>query len=102
MYPADGVKVRWAARHGAWRLGLRFAFTRRIAGNAAKIALVVGTLLNAINQGGPVLAGEGVSVAHLALNYLVPYGVATYSAVRLRLQQLAIERAQANRQNSPS
>lgn len=75
---------------------MRFALTRRIAGNAAKIALVVGTLLNAINQGGAVLAGDGVSLAHLALNYLVPYAVATFSAVQLRLQQLERARRDAD------
>lgn len=84
------------ARHGVWRLALRFALTRRIAGNAAKIALVVGTLLNAINQGRAVLVGDGVSVVHLALNYLVPYGVATYSAVQLRLQQIELARREAD------
>lgn len=94
--------MRTPARHGTWRLGLRLAVTRRIAGNAAKIALVVGTLLNAINQGSALLAWEGVSVVHLALNYLVPYGVATYSAVRLRLQQLENERIQADRRAAPS
>lgn len=87
---------RLPARHGVWRLALRFALTRRIAGNAAKIALVVGTLLNAINQGGAVLAGDGVSLAHLALNYLVPYAVATFSAVQLRLQQLERARRDAD------
>lgn len=87
---------RRPARHGVWRLALRFALTRRIAGNAAKIALVVGTLLNAINQGGAVLAGGDISLAHLALNYLVPYAVATYSAVQLRLQQLELARGDAD------
>ncbi len=87
---------RLPARHGVWRLALRFALTRRIAGNAAKIALVVGTLLNAINQGGAVLAGGDISLVHLALNYLVPYAVATYSAVQLRLQQLELARGDAD------
>lgn len=72
-----------------WRLALQFAGSRRIVVNATKIAAVVGTLLNGINQGAALLDGEAISVAHLLLNYLVPYSVATYSAVRLSLQQTA-------------
>jgi len=72
-----------------WRLALRFARSRRIVINATKIAAVVGTLLNGINQGAALLDGQAISVTHLVLNYLVPYSVATYSAVRLRLQQTA-------------
>ncbi len=76
-------------RSGVWRLAMRFASSRRIVVNATKIAAVVGTLLNGINQGGALLDGQAISVAHLLLNYLVPYSVATYSAVRLSLQQTA-------------
>lgn len=55
-------------------------FSARIARNAVRIALVVGTLLNLINQGEAILYGPGVSWPHLLLNYLVPYLVASYSA----------------------
>ncbi len=78
-----------AGRSAGWRLALQFAGSRRIVVNATKIAAVVGTLLNGINQGAALLDGQGVSVTHLLLNYLVPYSVATYSAVRLSLQQTA-------------
>jgi len=78
---------------GVWRLAMKFASSRRIVVNATKIAAVVGTLLNGINQGGALLDGQAISVAHLLLNYLVPYSVATYSAVRLSLQQTATKRS---------
>ena len=61
---------------------LRAALSRRIASSALCISLVVGTVLNLINQGGSILSGSGVSWLHLLLNYLVPYCVATYSAVK--------------------
>jgi hypothetical protein len=50
---------------------------------ALGIALVVGTMLFAINQLDVVLRGEVtfVIVAKTALTYLVPYGVSTYSAL---------------------
>lgn len=70
-----------------WRQGLRLAVSRRIAGNALRICLVVGTILNLINQGPALWAGQRPGLLHLLLNFLVPYAVATYSAVHLRLQQ---------------
>lgn len=70
-----------------WKRGLRLAASRRIAGNALRICLVVGTILNLINHGPTLLSGRLPGLAHLLLNFLVPYAVATYSAVRLHLQQ---------------
>jgi len=61
---------------------LRAALTRRIATSALRISLVVGTALNAINQGGAIFGDAAVSWIHVLLNYLVPYCVATYSAAR--------------------
>jgi hypothetical protein len=50
---------------------------------AVGVALVVGTILFAINQLDAVLRGEltFVLAAKVALTYLVPYCVSTYSAV---------------------
>lgn len=61
---------------------LRAALSRRIAVSALRIALVVGTVLNAINQAPALLDGAGISWPHLVLNYLVPYCVASYSAAK--------------------
>jgi hypothetical protein len=49
--------------------------SRHIALNALKIELVVGTLLNLINQGVQLLQGDHVSIFHLLLNHLVPCSV---------------------------
>jgi len=46
------------------------------------VSLVVGTLLNLINQAGPVLNGAPLSWPHLLLNYLVPFCVSSYSAAK--------------------
>lgn len=50
---------------------------------ALGVALVVGTILFAINQLDAVLRGELTLViaAKIALTYLVPYCVSTYSAL---------------------
>lgn len=51
-----------------------------IVATAIRVALVVGTLLNLINQGPELLSHVGISWHKIAMNYLVPYCVATYSA----------------------
>ena len=66
---------------------LRIACSRRIVMNALRIALLVGSVLNLVNQGGAILAGSGVSWLHLVLNYAVPYCVASYSAARNQMTQ---------------
>lgn len=57
----------------------------RIAKNALRVALVVGSVLNVINQGGAIMAGGGIDWFRLLLNYLVPYCVASYSAARYEM-----------------
>jgi hypothetical protein len=55
---------------------------KQIVINSIKVALFVGTLLNLINQGKEIWLGLDISWGHVALNYLVPYCVATYSAAK--------------------
>ena len=66
-----------------WRL----AFSRRIIVNAIKVALTVGTVLNLINQGEAFLHWSGISWWHVALNYVTPYCVATWSAAKNELDR---------------
>ncbi len=54
---------------------------------AAKVALVVGTLLNVINQGGHLADGLPLSWLQIVLNYLVPFCVSSYSAARSELNR---------------
>lgn len=61
---------------------LRTARAAHIVRNAFKVALVVGTILNLINQGERLVQGMPLSWWHVAMNYLVPYCVSTYSAVK--------------------
>lgn len=69
---------------------LQIARRRDIATRALKVALIVGTVLAAINQGDLLLAGElspGV-LAKILLTYCVPYCVSTYAGVEaVRSQQ---------------
>jgi hypothetical protein len=50
------------------------------------VALVVGTILNLINQGDALLAGRRLDLVKLALTFIVPYFVSTYGAVSFRMQ----------------
>jgi len=59
---------------------LRTFVEPQIAATAIRVALVVGTLLNLINQGPELLAQAGINWHKIAMNYVVPYCVATYSA----------------------
>lgn len=61
---------------------LRVAVSAAIAKNSLKISLVVGSVLNLINQGESLFHGGAISWGHLLLNYFVPYCVASYSAAR--------------------
>ena len=45
------------------------------------VALVVGVILNLINQGDALFAGGHLNFVKLALTFAVPYCVATYGAV---------------------
>ena len=65
-----------------WRRFFRVMASARIAGNAFRVALVVGTMLNLINQGEYLFAGHDLMFGNMLLNYLVPYGVASYSGAR--------------------
>lgn len=63
------------------------AVSRPIVIASLPVAVVVGTALNLINQGPAISSGEGASWVHLALNYLVPYCVASYSGAAVRVRQ---------------
>lgn len=67
------VDAHWL---GALRQALAPPCLRRSLG----VALIVGTLLNAINQGDVLLAGGELSVIKMVLTYAVPFCVATYGA----------------------
>ncbi|MFM7568582.1 MAG: nitrate/nitrite transporter NrtS [Betaproteobacteria bacterium] len=46
------------------------------------MALVVGSVLNLINQGAAILGPADISWVHVALNFFVPFCVSSYSAAR--------------------
>ena len=71
-----------------WRTIWHLAATGGVPRRSLQVALVVGTILNLINQGDVLFAPLPVDWAKLALTYLVPYCVATYGAVTARMSAL--------------
>ena len=52
------------------------------------VALMVGTILNLINQGDAFLGLTSINWIKVFLTYLVPYAVSTYGAVSYRMSRL--------------
>jgi hypothetical protein len=69
-----------------WRRAAALALTEGTPRRAVSVALVVGTVLNLINQGDAILHGGPVNWGKLALTYLVPYAVSTHGAVAARMR----------------
>jgi hypothetical protein len=59
---------------------------RGIVRRSLVVAVVVGTVINLINQGDALVAGQALNWWKIALTYCVPYCVATYGAVSARLE----------------
>jgi hypothetical protein len=74
------------------KLAGRYALSGGVPRRSFWVAVAVGTILNLINQGDRLLAGQPLDIAKLVLTYLVPYFVATYGAVSFRLQARRDER----------
>ncbi len=58
-----------------------------VLGTAVRISLVVGTILALINHGPAIfdLSLSSQNLMQIVLTYLVPYGVSTYSSVKVIL-----------------
>ena len=73
---------------------ITIAKTPRIARASLFTALVVGSILNIVNQGGALIKGQPLSVGHLLMNFFVPFCVSSYSAARNELTRKASDIAQ--------
>ena len=65
---------------GSRREALRRTFAGPSARRSLMVALIIGTLLNAINQGPEILTGHWPVWWKLALTYFVPFAVASYGS----------------------
>jgi hypothetical protein len=70
---------------GRLREILRCCLSDGVPRRSLVVALVVGAILNLINQGDALVAGAPPAWTKILLTFLVPYCVATYGAVSYRL-----------------
>jgi hypothetical protein len=64
-----------------WKLACRYAVSDGVPRRSLYVALVVGTVLNLINQGDALLGAASFNWLKAILTYGVPYAVCTYGAV---------------------
>jgi hypothetical protein len=76
------------ARNAAAEL-IRSARQPAVLTGGFRVAAVVGTLLNLVNQGPAILDGAPPSWAGLVMNYLIPFFVSVYSGARIGMRNQA-------------
>jgi hypothetical protein len=95
----DSRLIRFAGKESSkamrWRVFWECAVAPGVPRRSLAAALVVGTILNLINQGDALFAGRALDWFKLALTYIVPYCVATYGAVAFRLEAMRRDRLAA-------
>jgi hypothetical protein len=69
------------------RRTIRHSLSDGIPLRSACVALVVGTILNLINQGDAIFASASINWIKVVLTYVVPYAVSTYGAVSYRMSR---------------
>ena len=72
---------------------LQTATQHSVVARSIRVALIVGTILVAINHGDVLLGGgaDAVLIWKIPLTYLVPYSVSTYAAVDAILTRRRLE-----------
>lgn len=82
----------------------RLCIANGVPRRSLAVALVVGTILNLINQGDVLFGAASLNLTKLLLTYAVPYCVATYGAVsfQLALQRRAQSAAPIREPSSPA
>ena len=68
-----------------WKQYLLYSLAAGVPRRSLLVSLIVGTILNAINQGDVLFGAGQLDLVKLFLTYLVPYCVATYGAVSYRI-----------------
>ncbi len=72
----------------SWKFACLCAVSNGVPRRSLYVALVVGTLLNMINQGEAFLGATSINWIKLVLTYFVPYAVCTYGAVSYQLKSV--------------
>jgi len=73
-----------------WKLACSCAVSDGVPRRSFYVALIVGTVLNLINQGDVLFGLASINWLKLILTYCVPYAVCTYGAVSYQLNKLGV------------
>ena len=85
LFRESGMECLIVSNTASWKIACRCAVSDGVPRRSLLVALIVGTLLNFINQGDALLGGGPINWIKLALTYLVPYAVCTYGSVSSQL-----------------
>ncbi len=71
-----------------FKIYCEIAISRAVVSRATKVSLIVGTILNLINQGEHIISLDihAISVVKLFLTYFIPYSVTTYTATAMKIE----------------
>jgi hypothetical protein len=69
-----------------WRRLVRYSLSGGVPARSLRVAVVVGTALNLINQGDAIFGPAPVHWLKLMLTFIMPYAVSTYGAVAMRMR----------------
>ena len=64
-----------------WKLACLATLSDGVPRRSLYVALIVGTILNLINQGDAIFGAMTINWTKVVLTYVVPYIVSTYGAV---------------------
>ena len=84
------MKVMTGARESPMqtlRRAIHYSVSDGVPYRSGCVALVVGTILNLINQGDAIFGATPLNWIKIVLTYFVPYAVSTYGAVSYRLSR---------------
>lgn len=70
-----------------WKFACSCALSDGVPRRSLYVALVVGTVLNLINQGDALIGAGSIDWLKVVLTYCVPYAVCTYGAVTTQVAQ---------------
>jgi hypothetical protein len=70
-----------------WKFACSCALSDGVPRRSLYVALVVGTVLNLINQGDALIGAGSIDWLKVVLTYCVPYAVCTYGAVTTQMAQ---------------
>jgi hypothetical protein len=84
------VKAEVAAMsaNSSWKAACLCAMSDGVPRRSLYVALVVGTMLNLINQGDAMFGTAPINWLKIVLTYCVPYVVCTYGAVSQQLSRI--------------